>query len=60
VDNLAALQTSGDFIDVQPDFRLFGEFLQGGATSSGRTLYKSIGSAAQDALAAWTCYQLLR
>jgi ornithine cyclodeaminase/alanine dehydrogenase-like protein (mu-crystallin family) len=60
VDNLASLQTSGDFIDVQPDFRLFGEFLQGGATSSGRTLYKSIGSAAQDALAAWTCYQLLR
>ena len=59
VDNLACLQTSGDLIDVQPEVRLFGELLEMGEKVSGRTLYKSIGSAAQDALAAWTCYRLL-
>lgn len=59
VDNLACLQTSGDMIEVQPTVRLFGEFLADQRTPSGRTLYKSIGSAAQDAIAAWTCYQLL-
>lgn len=59
VDNLASLQTSGDLIDVRPEVQLVGELLDSGESVSGRTLYKSIGSAAQDALAAWTCYRLL-
>lgn len=59
VDNLASLQTSGDLIEVQPNVHLFGDFLLNKPTPCGRTLYKSIGSAAQDALAAWTCYRLL-
>ncbi len=59
VDNLACLETSGDMIGsgVQP--QVFGECLSLGVKSEGRTLYKSIGSAAQDALAAWVCYRLL-
>ncbi len=59
VDNLACMETSGDIIGsgVQP--QLFGECLSLGVKSEGRTLYKSIGSAAQDALAAWVCYRLL-
>jgi ornithine cyclodeaminase/alanine dehydrogenase-like protein (mu-crystallin family) len=59
VDNMACLQTSGDMIDSDSEPRLFGEFLADVQPPSGRTLYKSIGSAAQDAFAAWTCYQLL-
>ena len=59
VDNLSALLTSGDLIEVQASVRLFGELVASGERPAGRTLYKSIGSAAQDALAAWTCYQLL-
>ncbi len=58
VDNLASLETSGDLIDIKPDVRLFGDLMSSEGVS-GRTLYKSIGSAAQDALAAWTCYRLL-
>jgi ornithine cyclodeaminase len=59
VDNLACLQTSGDMIGSDSKPRLFGEFLADVQPPSGRTLYKSIGSAAQDAFAAWTCYRLL-
>ena len=59
VDNLACMETSGDIIGsgVQP--QLFGECLSLNEKPDGRTLYKSIGSAAQDVLAAWFCYKML-
>ena len=59
VDNLACLETSGDMINSGVEAQLFGECLSLSEKPRGRTLYKSIGSAAQDALAAWVCYKLL-
>ncbi len=59
VDNLACLETSGDLIGLPIKARLFGEALELSENIQGRTLYKSIGSAAQDALAAWVCYRKL-
>lgn len=59
VDNLACLETSGDMIGVRVEARLFGDALASSEKTPGRTLYKSIGSAAQDAIAAWVCYRLL-
>ncbi len=59
VDNLACVETSGDMIGVAVKPELFGGCLSSNVKPEGRTLYKSIGSAAQDALAAWVCYRLL-
>ncbi len=59
VDNLACVETSGDMIGSGVHPQLFGECLSLSEKPDGRTLYKSIGSAAQDALAAWVCYKML-